>query len=171
MPRRSTLVAVDTNFLLDLATPKDKAEDAVAIIRRRVQGVEIIALPTVLDELAFIAEKGDTASDRQLATRALKNLVRLWRFRPLDFIPVGHGIIDAIARKLRGEKLIPEHEVNDSYILAEAALANCTILVTSDEHIRGADATVLGLTLRSCDVNVVLIRTPAEIVRQFGWKR
>ena len=29
MPPRSTLVGVDTNFLLDLAVPKDKAHDAV----------------------------------------------------------------------------------------------------------------------------------------------
>lgn len=76
-----------------------------------------------------------------------------------------------IAQKLRGGRLIPEHEVNDSYIVAEAALADCAILVTSDEHIRGMDATVLSLTLKSCDVNVVVVRTAAEIVRQFGGKR
>ena len=76
-----------------------------------------------------------------------------------------------IAQKLRVDRLIPEHEVNDSYIVAEAALADCEILVTSDEHIRGMDAAVLSLTLRSCDVNVVVVRTATEIVRQFGGKR
>jgi predicted nucleic acid-binding protein len=169
--RRSTLIAVDTNFLLDLATPKDKSDDAIEIIRERVAGVEFVVVPTVLDELAHIAERGDTADERKLATTALRNLVRVWKFRPLDFIPVGHGIVVEIAQKLRGDHLIPEHEVNDSYIVAEAALADCAILVTSDEHIRGMDATVLSLTLRSCDVNVLVVRTAAEIVRQFGGKR
>jgi len=169
--RRSTLIAVDTNFLLDLATPKDKADDAIEIIRGRVLGVEFVVVPTVLDELAHIAEQGDTAHDRRLATTALRNLVQFWKFRPLDFIPVGHGIVVEIAQKLRGNRLIPEHEVNDSYIVAEAALANCAILVTSDEHIRGMDVTILSLTLKSCDVNVLVVRTAAEIVRQFGGKR
>ena len=67
--------------------------------------------------------------------------------------------------------LIPEQEINDSYILAEAALANCTILLTSDEHLRGADPTLLSLALKACDVNAILVRTPAEIVRQFGQRR
>jgi rRNA-processing protein FCF1 len=165
---RSTLAAVDTNFLLDLAVPKDRAHDAVEIFRRRVSGVEFVVPPTVIDELDYIAQHGDTAAERTLALTALRNLVHVWRFRPLDFIPVGHGIIEAVAQKLRREKLIPETEVNDSFILAEAALANCTILITSDEHIRAADTTLLSLTLKSCDVQAIIVRTPREIVRQFG---
>ena len=39
MAQRSTLVAVDTNFLLDLAVPKDKAHDAVEVFRQRVPEV------------------------------------------------------------------------------------------------------------------------------------
>ena len=128
-------------------------------------------LPTVIDELDYIARHGDLAADRALATTALRSMAQVWKFRPLDFIPVGHGIVETVAAKLRGHRLIPEHEVNDSLILAEAALANCTILVTSDEHIRGADATLLSLMLKSCDVGVILVRTPAEIARQFGGKR
>jgi predicted nucleic acid-binding protein len=168
MATRSTLVAVDTNVLLDLAVPKDKAHDAVAIFRRRVPGVEFVVVPTVIDELAYISENADTAEDRFLALTALQNLVRVWRFRPLDFIPVGHGIIQSVADKLRGKDLIPFKEVNDSYILAEAALANCAILMTSDEHIRGADPTLLSLTLKACDVSPILVRTPSDIVKQFG---
>ena len=168
MAPRSTLAAVDTNFLLDLAVPKDRAHDAVEIFRRRVPGVEFVVPPTVIDELDYIAHHGDTAADRALALTALQNLVRVWKFRPLDFIPVGLGIVEAVARKLRREKLIPEAEVNDSFILAEAALANCTILISSDGHIRDADPTLLSLTLKSCDVQAIIVRTPREIVRQFG---
>lgn len=168
---RSTLVAVDTDVLLDLAVPKDKAHDAVAIFRKRVPGVEFVVVPTVIDELDYTSEHADTKADRALAMTAMQSLVRVWRFRPLDFIPVGHGIVETVAEKLRGKDLIPAKEVNDSYILAEAALANCTILVTADEHIRGADPTLLSLTLKACDVSTILVRTPADIVRQFGGRR
>ncbi len=171
MISRPTLVAVDTNVLLDLATPKDQAHDAIDIFRRRVPGVEFVVPPTVIDELAYISEHGDSEADRKLARTALQSLVRMWKFRPLDFIPVGHGIIEAVARKLRSTGLIPEQEINDSLILAEAALANCTILITSDQHIRSADPTLLSLALKSCDVSAILVRTPGEIVRQFDPKR
>lgn len=106
MARRSTLVAVDTNVLLDLAVPKDKVHDAVEVFRQRVPEVEFVVLPTVLDEIDYISQQGDTAADRALATVALQNLVRAWRFRPLDFIPVGHGIVEAVAAKLRGAHLM-----------------------------------------------------------------
>ena len=162
------LEAVDTNFLLDLAVPRDKAHGVVEVFRRRVPGVEFIVVPTVIDELDYMAQCGDTPAHRSLAASALQKLVRVWKFRPLDFIPVGHGIIESVARKLRGAKLIPEREVNDSLILAEAALANCTLLITSDEHLRAADPALLSLTLQSCDVQAIIVRTPREIVRQFG---
>lgn len=140
------------------------------LIRRRIPGVEFVVLPTVLDELSYIASCGDTAADRALSQTALRSLVQVWKFRPQDFIPVGHSIIEEIARKLRGTNLIPEKEVNDSFIRAEAALANCTILLTSDEHLRGADRTLLSLALKSSDVSVVIVATPTELVRQFSGK-
>ena len=165
---QSTLVAVDTNFLLDLAVPKDIAHGAVEIFRKRAPGVEFVVPPTVIDELDYIAHRGDTAADRALALTALKRIVSVWRFRPLDFIPVGHGIIETVARKLRRNGLVPDMEINDSFILAESALANCTLLISSDEHLRGADRKLLTDTLKECDVQPILVRTPREIVRQFG---
>jgi predicted nucleic acid-binding protein len=168
MARSFTLVAVDTNFLLDLVVPRDKAHEVVEVFYRRVPGVEFVVVPTVIDELDYMTQHGDSPGHRVLAASALQKLVRLWKFRPLDFSPVEHGIIETVARKLRREKLIPEAEINDSLILAEAALANCTVLITSDEHLRSADPMLLGLTLRACDVQAVIVRTPREIVRQFS---
>ncbi|MES1166666.1 MAG: type II toxin-antitoxin system VapC family toxin [Pseudomonadota bacterium] len=158
-----TLAAVGTNFLIDLAVPRDKAHDALEIFRRRAPAVEFVVVPTVIDELDYIARHGDTPAHRRPATSALQKLVRVWKLRPLDFIPAGHGIIETVARKLRREKLIPEQEVNDSFILAEAALAHCTLLITSDEHIRAADPVLLNLTLKSCDVNAIVVRTRGKL--------
>jgi len=108
MARPFLLVAVDTNFLLDLAVPRDKAHDMLEVFRRRVPEVEFVVVPTVIDELDYMAQHGDTPSHRSVAASVLKKLVRVWKFRPLDFIPVGHGIIESVARKLHGTKLIPE---------------------------------------------------------------
>jgi predicted nucleic acid-binding protein len=164
------LVAVDTNVLLDLALPKDVAHDAVSLVKQRVKskdGVQLVAPPTVLDELHFLASEGEEGRERELAMKALQSMIR-WGIRPMDLIPVGHGITETIAGKLRSRGIIPIEEVNDSLIIAECALANCAILITSDGHIADADASRMSLALKECDVDTVLVMTPLKIVRQFS---
>lgn len=58
-PRKLLWVAVDTNVLLDLADERETAWHAVETIRRRLPGVQIVVPPTVVQELAWIAEHGD----------------------------------------------------------------------------------------------------------------
>ena len=60
----STLVALDTNFLLDLTVPTERAQDLVELFRRRVKNVEFVAPPTVLTELAHLADKGATFGEK-----------------------------------------------------------------------------------------------------------
>lgn len=60
MARPFTLVAVDTNFLLDLVVPRDKAHEVVEVFRRRVPGVEFVVVPTVIDELDYMTQYGDS---------------------------------------------------------------------------------------------------------------
>ena len=84
-----------------------------------------------------------------------------------ELIPVRHGIAERIAQRLREQRLIPEEEVNDSLVLAESALLGCSLLLTSDEHLRGVDFERLTLELRSFDVPAPVIATPREIVRKF----
>ena len=47
-------------------------------------------------------------------------------------------------------------------------MLGCQLLITSDEHLRGADRSQLARVLWECDVPAVVIRTPREIVREFG---
>ena len=163
----STLVALDTNFLLDLTVPTERAQDLVDLLRRRVKKVHFLVPPTVLTELAHLAEKGETASARTMAIRALQSMVPRWKFHPLDFVPVGHGIIEQVARRLRGPRMIPLGEINDSLILAEAALANCTLLVTSDRHLLEADPDLLRRELVASDVEPIAIYAPQELLSKF----
>jgi predicted nucleic acid-binding protein len=168
---RSQLIAVDTNVLMDLADDREDVWDAIETIRNRVKGAVFVATSTVIQELAYAADEGDTPEKRDLAAIALTKLDSEWGFKSANFVPVGHGITEITANKIRSAGLLPEEEVNDSLIIAEAALGNCTILLSSDAHISGIDQTALSLVLGSCDINKVLLASPAKIVRDFFQKQ
>jgi hypothetical protein len=82
-------------------------------------------------------------------------------------VPVGHGIVEQIARKLRERGLLPEAEVNDSYIIAEAGLLGVSILLSSDAHLKDILHTELRLVLDAAEVRTPLIASPWKIVHQF----
>ena len=167
-PRRQTLVAVDTNVLLHLAENLDDVWDALHLIQSRLDPVQIVIPPTTGQELAHLADSDPDPRLRTIATRTFQKMVADWKFHLMDFVPVGHGIVEQIANKLRHEKLILDDEINDSFVLAEAALLGCHILLTSDAHLRGIDFQRLTLLLQSADVSIPIIATPREIVQKFS---
>ena len=160
------LIAADTNVLMDLAAEVESVWDAVEVLRRRVRSARLVVLPTVIQELRFIARDGETEEDVRLAFRALQNLTR-WGFEPVNFLPVEFGITERIAARPRRKNLLPESEVNDSFILAEAALLGCGMFVSSDRHFTALDFQLLTLELKACDVSVPAIASPQDIVRKF----
>ncbi len=167
MVARRQLVAVDTNILLDLANQEDEVLDAIVTIRRRLKPVTIAATPTVLHELANLMDHGETAEIRQAARAAAHKFHRVWRFELGEMSAVQNGIAERVGASLRERGLLPEIEVHDGLILAEAGLLSCAILLTSDEHLRGIDYRLAALTLKSFDVEMPVIATPREIVRRF----
>jgi predicted nucleic-acid-binding protein len=162
-------IAVDTNVLLDLAAEDETVLDCFATIRKRIPACQFVVLPTVIIELTDIAESG-IEDDRKLALKAFSNLLNPWKFVPLNYIPVGHGIVEQIGQKLRDKGLIPENEAHDSFIVAEAALCGVTILISSDAHIKDIDASMLKIELDSSDAGCPLIASPWKIVNDF-WKK
>lgn len=167
-PRKPLWVAVDTNVLLDLADEKENVWAAIDTVRQRLPGVQIVVPPTAVQELAWIVANGDTARERKLAIVAAQKLVPEWQFVPLNLIPVGLGITERIAGKLRSQGLLPSEEINDAYIVAECAYAGCKILLSSDHHVVEIPADKLTLILAAADVETVLISTPRAIARKFG---
>ena len=161
------LIAVDTNIPVDLASGVDDVADALAVIRRRVKASRVIASPTVNLELAYLSEFAEEPELKAAARNALRSLWRKWKIEPVNLVPVGHGIVEVIGAKIRSEGLIPAEETHDSFILAEAALLGCGILLTSDAHLRGMDFQSLTLLLQGFDVAAPVIATPREIVRKF----
>jgi predicted nucleic acid-binding protein len=165
-PHPNPLVAVDSNVPLDLADGNESVLDALNTIRSRLANVRFVVTPSVFQELAHVALHDTSVARRALGRDALRRL-KQWRFDFLEIVPVGHGIVESIARRLRAAGLLPEEEVHDSLILAEAALLGCAVLLTSDAHLRGLDYARLTWELNACDVSVPVIATPKEIVRKF----
>jgi hypothetical protein len=165
--KRRPLIAVDSNVLLDRANDDELVIDALDTMRRRLPGCELIATPTAIEEIVLKAEGGDTPVDRRLARRVLASLVGEWSIHPMTFMPVGRGIVAEIARQLRRHGLIPDSEMNDSLIVAEAALIEATLLLSSDAHIKDLDYARLKLVLDAADVATPLLASPFKIVTSF----
>ena len=165
--KKSPLVAVDTNVLFDRANDNELVLDALGTIHRRLPASELIVTPTVIEEIVLKAEQADTPTDRRLARRVLASLVNPWGFRTVNFIPVRRGIVAEIARHLRRQGLIPETEMNDSLIVAEAALIGATLLLSSDAHIKDLDYAQLKLVLEAADADTPLVASPYKIATQF----
>ena len=167
MARKSPLVAVDTNVLLDLAAEDEACWDCMDAMKSRRELPRLVVLPTVLQELAHLLDNGETEEVRELAFAALQSLLS-WGFEPLDLQPVGHGIVERIGDEIRSRGLIPESERNDSFIMAEAALCDCDILISSDRQVYGVGQHALHALLNDFHVKPVMILWPKQVVRALG---
>ncbi|MSU63124.1 MAG: type II toxin-antitoxin system VapC family toxin [Pedosphaera sp.] len=165
LPSRPQLVAVDTNVLFNLADEVDDTVEAVALIQRRLAHARLILPPTVQHEVGDWARR-EAHPKHQLARKAIA-LAATRGIEPASLLAVGHGIAEQIALRLRERRLLPDAEVNDSLVLAESALLECSLLLTGDEHLRGMDFQQLTFELQRFDLAAPVIATPREVVRKF----
>ncbi len=160
------VLAADTNIGIDLARGNDSAFDALSTTRRRLPESSLLVPPTVSEELAWLA---DHAQETLVSEAALEFLHRhrTWGFQLLHTVPLGDSYVGRIAERLLRRALLPPSEVNDAHILAESAALGCSILLTSDRHLRAIDFQRLSLVLASFDLVAPVIATPREIIRKF----
>jgi predicted nucleic acid-binding protein len=166
-PLKRPLVAADSNIPIDLAIPEEFALDALAIIRARICPARIIITPTALQELVFMWKHFSDPTKREKARRGLVEM-REHGLDAVNLIPVEHGIVERVAERLERAELLPSSERHDSLILAEASLLGCSILLTSDAHLRGIDFQKASLLLRQFDLSMPVIATPRELIAKFG---
>ncbi len=152
---------------MDLADGNETVLDCLATIRKKLPKSVIIVPPTVIQELATIYHEGETKLAQELAYKALIGIRGKWGFQPINCVPVGHGIVEETARKIRAKGLVPEEEVHDSFVIAESALANATLLISNDSHIKDIDQQLLGEVLERCDVAKLIVCSPRKIVSHF----
>lgn len=163
------LITADTNVLIDLADDNEVVIDCFDVIRSRLRNASILITPTVIQELAELVETGETAKTRACAEIALRSLIKPWGFCPVNCIPVGHGIVEETARKLRAKRLVPEEEIHDSFVLAESALADASMLISNDHHLKDIKHEDLQPVLTECDLSVPLIVSPWKIRAFSSW--
>lgn len=169
MPK-PTEVALDTCVILNLAGENRLVIECLETLRAKIPNLQIVVLPTVIQELTNIADTGEMG-ERELALKALASIRGSWGFLPVNCIPVGHGIVEQTGRKIRDKQLLPEEEIHDSFVIAEAGLRDVSILLSSDTHIKDIDCQELKLLLDSCDICCPLIASPRKVVAQFSPRR
>ena len=91
---------------MDLVRREESTIEAIDLIRKRLPGTTFLVLPTVIQELTYIALKGNAAKELADAKCAL-GWIRAWAFHPLNFIPAGHAITESIALKIRRAGSLP----------------------------------------------------------------
>lgn len=166
-PKPPVLVAVDTNFLLDLAKEKEDSLDVLQLIRRRASKPKMGILPTVAQEITWMTEHSERPVVREWSLKVGHSTIPHWHFELLEMTPVQHGIAEQIAERLRHVGLLPHEEANDALIVAEPAILGCQLLMTRDEHLRGMDFPRLAFELQRFDVGVPAITTPKEVIKRF----
>ncbi len=160
------IVVADTNVPLDLAAGRDVVLDAVAEIQRRLRGGKLLIPPTVAKELAYLSRFAEEPETRTNAARFLRHH-REWDCQLVNYVPLGEELIERAAMALRASRLLPANEVNDSLILVEGAALHASLLLTTDEHLRGLDFQRLKFVLEKYDLSAPVIATPREIVQKF----
>jgi predicted nucleic acid-binding protein len=151
---------------MDLAQGNDWVLDAVSTIHRRLPECSLLIPPTVSEELAWLAAHAEENLEREAAREFLRRH-RTWGFQLLHTVPLGDAYVAKIAERLQQTALLPASEINDAQILAESAALGCSVLLTSDEHLRAIDFQRLSFELATFDVGAPVIATPREIVRKF----
>jgi predicted nucleic acid-binding protein len=164
--RAPQILAGDTNVGMDLAQGNDWVLDAISTIRRRLPDCSMLVPPTVLEELAWLGLHAEEMPEREAAFKFLRRH-RTWGFQLVHTVPLGEAYVGKIAEQLLDAALVPLSEVNDAHILAESAVLGCSVLLSSDEHLRAIDFQQLSFELARFDLSAPVIATPREIVRKF----
>lgn len=158
---KKKLLAVDTNFLFDLARAESFAKDFKDLFQRL--GFQLLVPPTVVGEVV-IASEDDTEEKRVLAGEILKNLIA-WGIQPFAVNSVGDAIAERFSQHLREKGLLPFSEVNDGIILAEISLGGISILATRDRHLLDIDETSLSIAFNDADLSPVSPAHPKRLLR------
>ena len=155
------LAALDTNILFHLAENHAPAHNLLLRLLRT--GFTSIVTQTVVQELGYFADFGDTEKKKKTAILALSSM-REWGVQPATLKPVGNGICEIVANVIAARDLLPESEKNDAFIVIEAGFYGVSILLSWDEHLIGADNARLNEVLRSFDLHPVQIAHPRIIL-------
>jgi predicted nucleic acid-binding protein len=154
-------LALDTNLLLDLARGFDFAHDFRAVFQKA--HYSLLAGPTIFRELGFAVLYG-REPEKTLAITAVADAAK-WGVLAFNLTPLDQTIAERFAQKLLERRLLPEEECNDALILAETAVENIPLLVTSDQHLLDVDEDALALAFSDSDLPAAHPVHPKALLR------
>jgi predicted nucleic acid-binding protein len=154
-------LSLDTNVLFDLADGQDFAHDFRETYQRK--GYALVISPTVVAELSFLRDHGD-GEERRLASLSLARLAS-WDVQVHPLAGVQLDLARRFAAALVDRALLPENEPNDALILAEAAVAGISLVVSSDNHLLGIDPDSLREACAEAHLNPVFPVSPRRLLR------
>lgn len=158
-PKRQ--LSLDTNVLLDLAHGRDFAQEFREEFQRR--GYALMLAPTVLVELEYLLTFG-SARERALAEKAYDQAEK-WCLTSFDLPEIRLAIAEEFSRRLQHQGLLPTEEFHDGLILAETALGDIPMLVTSDRHLLDIDDDALLMAFNEADLPPVRPAHPKRLVK------
>src|SRR5688572_25987704 len=117
--QKRQLVAIDTNIALSLATGDETAADALKLITSRFRSAQVLASPTVIQELTFQAPFDSAMSRRASARQALAGFHK-HNIQPARLNSAQEAIAEKAAGELRHSGLLPFEEYNDALVISES---------------------------------------------------
>lgn len=154
-------LSLDTNVLFDLADGQDFAHDFRETYQRKAY--TLVVSPTVVAELAFLREHGD-AEERRLSSLALAGLDS-WDIQVFPLADVQLDLARRLAATLIDRRLLPDDELNDAFVLAEAAVAGVPLVVSSDKHLLEINLDSLRDACADADLAAVFPASPRRLLR------
>lgn len=154
-------LALDTNLLLDMVRGGDFAHDFRLVFQ--AADYSLLIGPTVFRELGFAVIYG-REPEKALAAKALANAAK-WGILAFNLTRLNQTIAERFAQRLLETGLLPAEECNDALILAETAVENIPLLVTSDQHFLDMDEDALALAFADADVPAAHPVHPKALLR------
>lgn len=154
-------LSLDTNVLFDLADGLDFAHDFRETYQRK--GYALVISPIVVAELSYLRDHGD-AEERRLAALALPR-IRSWDIQVFPLTSLQLDLARRFAATLVQRGLLPATELNDSLVLAQAAVAGIPMVVSSDNHLLDVDADALRDACTEADLTPVFPVSPHRLLR------
>lgn len=160
----SKRLSLDTNVLLDIAARRDFAVGFKDAFQAR--GYGLYFAPTVAAELNNLSEKGDD-QERDRAGKALDSLI-LWDIAPMILTDVEKKYRANFMTFVEDRSILPAGERNDARILAETAIAQIPMLITSDRGILEADGVALAMAFEDAGLHQVRFASPRALWKSYG---
>lgn len=167
MARR--FAALDTDFLIGI---RDGVEDCLTVADWLSQSnLHPLVSETVLHELADIKRLDPSPDVRNMAHEILSSL-SVWNFLTPPLSSMQRGIAEQVANKILACGCLGDDPLlNEGLIIAEAALLECTMIVSNSKSMGNASADHLKLVLLESDVCDLFVVSTNEVIEYLNSKK